>query len=219
MSLWFQSSASAQLIALPPAPQLSPAGYQLILDYEVGGGRRYFERYLARPTWPGAASGVTIGVGYDCGYNSAAVIRSDWSELPTRDKTSLANTAGITGPSARGRIAAVRDILIAWGMAEGVFNRVTLTRFYGLTERTFPGFDRLHPGAQAALVSIVFNRGSSMTGPSRLEMREIRALVPSANYPRIALEIRAMKRLWRDRGLDGLLARREAEARLIETAP
>lgn len=206
----------AQLVSLPPAPQLTPAGYQLILDYEVGGGQRYYDRYLARPTWPGAASGITIGVGYDLGYNSAAVIRMDWRCLDKSRQDRLSQHAGIRGRAAQPRIAQVRDILIQWDLAQGVFDRVTLTRFYHLTQRTFPGFDRLHPNAQAALVSIVFNRGSSMSGPSRAEMRRIRDLVPRQDYPKIAGEIRSMKRLWHGRGLVGLLKRREAEARLVE---
>ena len=32
----------------------------------------------------------------------------------------------------------------------------------------------------------------------------------------IAKQLRAMKRLWVGKGLDGLIARREAEARLVE---
>jgi hypothetical protein len=42
------------------------------------------------------------------------------------------------------------------------------------------GFENLRPNAQAALVSLVFNRGSSMTGANRLEMRNLRPLVSSA---------------------------------------
>lgn len=207
--------AGAQLVPLPAAPKLSPAGYQLILDYEVGGGQAYYSRYLARPTWPGAASGPTVGIGYDLGYNSAAVILTDWQMLPARAR--LAAVAGVKGAAAKARVAQIRDILIAWSIGERVFNDVTLTRFYQLTQRTFPGFDRLAPNCQAALVSLTFNRGSSMAGPSRSEMRAIRAATPHCNYPAIAAQIRAMKRLWAGKGLDGLLRRREAEARLVES--
>ena len=56
-----------------------------------------------------------------------------------------------------------------------------------------------------------------MTGDSRLEMRDIKLLVPKRDYRGIAEELRKMKRIWEGKGLDGLLARREAEAKLVET--
>jgi GH24 family phage-related lysozyme (muramidase) len=48
-------------------------------------------------------------------------------------------------------------------------------------------------------------------------MKNIRALVPSKNYKAIANEIRKMKRLWVNAGVDGLLRRREDEAKLVES--
>ena len=56
-----------------------------------------------------------------------------------------------------------------------------------------------------------------MQGDSRLEMRNIRVLVPKKDYKGIAEELRKMKRIWKGKGLDGLLARRDAEADLVET--
>jgi GH24 family phage-related lysozyme (muramidase) len=56
-----------------------------------------------------------------------------------------------------------------------------------------------------------------MQGDSRLEMRNIRNLVPKKDYKGIAKELRKMKRIWKGKGLDGLLARRDAEADLVET--
>jgi len=204
------------LIALPPAPLLSVAGYKLILDYEVGGGAPYYNKLLSRPTWPGEESGVTVGVGYDCGYNSRAVILGDWSEV--RQAARLAAASGVTGPPAKARAAELRDILIAWGLAEEVFNRVTVTRFYQLAQRTYPGFDGLRPNAQAALVSLTFNRGSSMTGDRRAEMREIRDCVPRRDYAGMARANRASIRVWRGTSIEtGMARRREAEARLMET--
>ncbi len=65
--------------------------------------------------------------------------------------------------------------------------------------------------------SIVYNRGSSMVGSSREEMRKIRDLVPLKDYQGIAQQIISMKRLWEGKGLDGLLKRRDAEAALVLT--
>jgi hypothetical protein len=206
------------VLAGPPAPTLSPLGYQLLLDYEVGGGEKYYTRHLAHPTWPGFASGVTIAVGYDLGYNSRAVILSDWQTLPAPRPARLAATAGVTGQKAKARTAEVRDILVNWSAAEKVFNRVTVAKFYAQTERAFPGMDRLSLNAQAALTSLVFNRGPSMVGPNRGEMREIRSLVKERDYTGIAAEIRKMKRLWVGSAVEtGLSRRRDAESRLILT--
>jgi len=55
-----------------------------------------------------------------------------------------------------------------------------------------------------------------MVGERRLEMRAIRDVVPQKNLPEIAALLRSMKRLWVGKGLDGLLKRREAEAKLVE---
>jgi GH24 family phage-related lysozyme (muramidase) len=208
-------AAAAQLVGLPPKPELTPEGRALLHEFEVGGGRGYYERFLARPTWPGFASGVTIGIGYDLGYNSQAVIRQDWRKFAARDRLVMA--AGLTGASAKSRIAELRDLVIQWGLAEEVFEEVTVAKFFAMCQRKFPGFDELHPNAQAALLSLVFNRGDSMAGPRREEMREIQKLVPRRDYVGIALELRKMKRIWRGTNIEaGMVRRREAEACLLE---
>lgn len=205
-----------QLVALPPTPDLSPAGLQLIYDFEVGGGKVYYDRFLRHPEWPGASSGITVGVGYDLGYNSAAVIRQDWADADSVDR--LATAAGITGSRARAILSAYRSITIDWPAANGVFTGVTLARFYALTERTYPGLRELRPNAQAALLSVVFNRGSSLVGGNRREMRDIKALVPRKDYAGMAGELRSMERIWRGTDVGpGLIRRREAEAKLMET--
>ena len=208
----------AQLLDLPPEPKLSNAGLSLIYEFEVGGGEKYYNRYLIHPEWPGAASGVTIGVGYDLGYNSATVITKDWYSLGTPTTGRLATASGVTGQSARAILPRYRDISIQWDISDDVFKRTTLSRFWALAQRTLPGFNELRPNAQAALVSLVFNRGSSMAGESRREMRKIRDLVPHKDYTGIAAQIRSMERLWRGTDVgDGLIRRREAEAKLVLT--
>ncbi len=217
LSLGLASAAEAQRVGLPPKPELTDEGRALLYEFEVGGGQRYYERFLSRPTWPGFASGVTVGVGYDCGYNSAAVILQDWRRFEQRDR--LAATAGLTGTAAKGRIAALRDIAVSWNLAEDVFAEVTVARFYALCARTYPHFGELHPNAQAALLSLTFNRGDSMAGPRRAEMRAIRGLTAARDYAEIARQLRAMKRIWRGTDIEaGMVRRREAEARLMEMA-
>ncbi len=50
---------------------------------------------------------------------------------------------------------------------------------------------------------------------SRKEMKAIVELVAKQDYEGIAEQIEKSKRLWENRGLDGLVVRREAEADLI----
>lgn len=73
----------------------------------------------------------------------------------------------------------------------------------------------LNEDTQGALVSMVFNRGTSLTGDRRREMKAIVNLVKEQDYEGIAEEIEKSKRLWEGVGLDGLVIRREAEADLI----
>ncbi|MDE1170918.1 MAG: hypothetical protein PW734_06895 [Verrucomicrobium sp.] len=209
------AAATAALVELPSPPALSKAGHQLILDYEVGGGRSYYDRFLQRPSWPGESSGVTIGVGYDLSTVEPDIIREDWHDIPSNPLDRLVATQPFHGPSAKPKAAQVADILVSWSLALDVFDRVDVTRFWFVTRRAFPGFDRLRPNAQAALVSLVFNRGPGMSGPARREMRAIRDAVPREDYDEIARQMRTMKRLWPDSA--GLRVRRDAEASLVLT--
>ena len=80
------------------------------------------------------------------------------------------------------------------------------------------------PGVvQGALLSLVFNRGTSLEGGRREEMRKIRDLLASNAsqsqiLEEIATQLRKMKSLWIGKGLDGLVIRREKEARWVESA-
>jgi hypothetical protein len=211
-------SLSAQLLGLPPKPTLSKAGESLILNFEVGDDTgRYYNRFLRFPEWPGASSGVTIAIGYDLGTVGADVIRSDWEKHPDVDRLSTAS--GITGQRAHSILPKYKDIETPYDYALEVFNNVDVSRFWAQTRKAFPGFDSLRPNAQAALVSLVFNRGPSMAGEGRREMRAIRDLVPKRDYYGMAYQFRSMKRLWPLSSYvgAGLQRRREAEAALMET--
>ena len=65
---------------------------------------------------------------------------------------------------------------------------------------------------------MVFNRGTSLAGDSRTEMRAIVDLVAKKDYEGIAEEIEKSKRLWEHKGLDGLVLRREAESDLVRNS-
>jgi GH24 family phage-related lysozyme (muramidase) len=168
--------------------------------------------------WPGGASGITIGIGYDLGYVTMDQFESDWGdELPAAELSRLQAVVGLIGVSARNRAAGLDDIRIGRADAERIFAQRTIPQTQFKAEQAFPGLARLPLDAQGALVSLVYNRGTSMVGDRRREMRAIRDAVAAQNLQVIADQIRAMKRLWVGQGLDGLLKRRDAEAALVES--
>lgn len=199
--------------------QPSPKALDLILEYEVGGGRSYYEKYLAKPTWPGGASGMTLGIGIDCGYYTPTELEKIFSFLPKKQLDIVKGASGKKGQAGREYTNLHKNsgIVVTWPQALDIFNKLIWTKFSRLAERAFPGLDQLCDDAYGALVSLVFNRGAAMQGDSRLEMRNIRNLVPKKDYKGIARELRKMKRIWKGKGLDGLLARRDAEADLVES--
>ena len=197
---------------------LSQKSIDLILKHEVGGGESYYNKFLKKPTWPGGASGVTIGIGYDLGYNTLTQFEKDWKGKISNTDFNLLNTAlGVRGSSASNIISRYRNIEIPWEVAFDVYKQSTLPRFIGYTKSAFPKSEELCPDAFGALVSLVFNRGASMSGSTRTEMANIRPLVLKKDYRGIAAQIRSMKRLWVGKGLDGLLRRRDEEAALVES--
>jgi GH24 family phage-related lysozyme (muramidase) len=201
--------------------QPSEAALNLIFEYEVGGGEAYYNKYLTHPTWPGGHSGLTLGIGIDCGYYTQNELANLFNFLLANQLAIIQNASGKVGENGRTyvRSSAVKNanITITWDQAVKLFNQLTWPKYARLTDLAFPGADQLKDNAYGALVSLVFNRGSSLKGDSRTEMRSIRDLVPKKDYAGIANELRKMKRIWEGKGLDGLIARREAEAKLVET--
>jgi len=200
---------------------LSDTGYRLILEHETGGPGYYNNVLKQAPTWPGGKSGVTIGVGYDIGYHTVAELRRDWrGHVDAADLARLEQAVGVKGSAARAMAASLRDIRIPLETAGAVFDARTLPKYVGLTYTNLPrpALDALHPHCVSALVSLVFNRGASFrkTADRYREMRAILAAMQAMDFATIPDQIRSMKRLWVDKGLDGLLRRRDDEAALFE---
>lgn len=199
---------------------LSDKGRKLLLDFEVGGGEPYYRKFLRFPTWPGEASGVTIGIGYDLGYNSPEQFREAWGGILADDNSALlARALGVKGQPARDLLAGsheMRDVEIPWEKALDVFERITVPRFYLLTIRTYPQTVNIPDAARDALVSLVFNRGTSLVGDRRAEMVGIQNALRDGRLYDVPDLIRSMKRLWPN--TLGLQRRRDAEADLFETA-
>lgn len=194
---------------------VSRQGLKMIVKHEIS-SPAYYRRALSQPIWPGGGSGVTIGIGYDLGYNSEQQIRKDWSgKLGEIDLEKLIVVAGLKGQSAKQALRGVRSVSVPFESARDVFYESTLGRFAAKTAKAYPGVDALFPDAQAGLLSLVYNRGASMSGNRRKEMAAIKPLVAQQDYEGIARQIRSMKRLWEGRGLPGLLKRWDDEARLV----
>jgi GH24 family phage-related lysozyme (muramidase) len=187
----------------------------LIIDFEVGGR----SGYNPHPELPDLRlSGVTIAVGYDLHQNSRATILNDFSTLSAPAPTRLAETQPFYGKTAVEPWHKVRDIVVPWMAAYEVFTKVDIAREWARARRAMPGFDDLRPNAQAAIISLTFNRGTSMAGDNRREMRRIRDLVPTKDYAGMAAEFRKMVRVWNGTSIySGMKRRRLAEATLMET--
>jgi GH24 family phage-related lysozyme (muramidase) len=192
------------------ALQIADEAIALILDAEG----------LDQPSrWPGGESGITIGIGYDLGFSTEEQFEADWSPFLSSDEIErLKDVIGLSGDAAARRAGEFRDIKIERADAEQIFKDRTLPLYSQRTENAFPGIEKLPAAAQGALVSLVFNRGPGMNGDRRREMRAVRDAVGAGDLQEIANQIRAMKRLWEGKGLDGLLKRRDAEADLVESA-
>ena len=202
---------------------LSKKSLDLILEFEVGGGENYYNKFLKNPTWPEGQSGVTIGIGYDLGYVNKAEFSEDWKDLPKEIFDRLYKVVGIKGYNAKNLIRGLKDITVPWDLALKVFNNKTVKKFWNLTKETFPNFDNLPEDAKGGLVSLVFNRGAALEGDRRREMKLIKdgmklvSVYDQKALTFIANQIRNMKRIWIGGSIEkGMSRRRDAEAKLIE---
>lgn len=184
--------------------------------------------------WPGAKSGITLGCGYDLSAEDADELAHDWSPFLSADAIARLKTAvGKSGEAAHAIEGRFRDIRITRQAAEAVLLSATLPKYEAQTRRTFPGFDLLPGEIRGALLSLVFNRGTKLTGDRRREMRSIAQLIEhwsegtAASRARdlpalasaVAGQFRSMIRLWIGTAIErGMRRRRQAEAALVETA-
>lgn len=119
-----------------------------------------------------------------------------------------------TGGEAQAIVSRFHNIVVPWDAAVAAYERSTIPRFGRLVLSTFPHAVELKGHAFGALFSLVFNRGSSLSGPKRVEMQNIFAHMQARRFDKVPAELRAMVRHWPN--LRGLQVRREAEARLFE---
>jgi hypothetical protein len=195
-----------------------------IMAFEVSwspqSGFAIYNRKFRKPIVPdpdNSDSGVTIGIGYDCGHVSANKIKMDWqSVLPLHMVTALTSVAGLKKRTALNNLPLVSEVDVPIEAALQVFFNTTIHDFSKEALRIYPDLFKLHPVEQSAIVGLVYNRGASLIGDRRKEMRDLIAAIKNDNDKEMADLIRAMTRLWPN--ILGLRRRREAEAALVELA-
>jgi peptidoglycan hydrolase-like protein with peptidoglycan-binding domain len=198
-------------------PPLTTAGATFIARAEVGSASQYRQKYQV-PSWPSAASGITIGIGYDCQFVTRVQLLADWAgELPAETIQRLVPTVGIVG--SQDLLTPIQDVVVPLKAAMTVFAKRSLAEYLVRTRSIYPGIDGLVPARRAALVSLVYNRGTRLSDKDtvrqdRLEMRAIRDLLTSGQSDLVADQFDAMARLWDPAKLAGLVLRRHAEATL-----
>lgn len=194
--------------------RISPESRELILYYETG-GCGYYNSRLSRPTVPPAPSGVTIGIGYDLGFNTKEQIAADWGPyLPAEQVARLQSVAGLKGAWAKSALPRVRDIRIPWEIAIQVYEKRTVPRFARMTEQAYPGITGMPAHVQGVMLSTTFNRGASFAGDRRRELRWTRDDIERGSLVKLPAYQLQMRRLWPD--ILGLQRRYTAHAGLMQ---
>jgi hypothetical protein len=206
----------ATVSALPdPFPSLSAAGLTFIARAEVTSPSAY-RRKFQRPCLPSEASGITIGIGYDCQFATPAQLAADWGDLlPPATIGRLAPALGVVGTPAV--VADLQDVVVPLQSAMRVFATRSLPKFLDLTRGIYPAVPALSLARRTALVSLVYSRGSRLTDKDpvrqdRREMRNIQTLLAAHDDDLVADELESMTRLWDPQTLGGLVQRRKDEA-------
>ncbi len=197
--------------------KVGPKAVDLILEFEG------VDQPWARP--PGL-SGVTIGYGYDLGFSTREEFSKAWARhLPLPDFSLLAGALGKKGQVAEAYSLKLRNVKpITKAQAREVFDRCTLPKYTRQAAQTFPGLEIFTDNQQGVLVSLVFNRGTDLTGDRRKEMMNIRNIIKSNDtlenkVKKVANQFILMQRVWPSNdpqsGHPGLRRRRRAEGALF----
>lgn len=189
-----------------------------LIEFEIS-SKAYYEKFIAKPHWPGGASGVTLGIGYDLGYHTKDEIRKDWENYLSPSELSIViKCAGMIGSKAKAETASiVNKIKIPYDVAYKVFVEVSYPKYLRQALSIYPNLKNLHANAKGAIVNLVFNRGNSLVGDSRKEMKALQDCIKKTDYNCTASQIISMKRLWFNKNLDGLLTRRDWEAKMVKS--
>ncbi len=200
--------------------RLSKKAVDHIIKFETG-GRTYYERMYQRPQWPGYASGVTIGFGYDLGYTSKEQIQKDWAGiLGPKEMTALLRVQGVTGDSAKYLASQIKnEVFISWDTAKIVFERATLPNWSRTTAEAYVlGRGELPPDCNGALIGNTFNRGAKLSPEGKTREKWLIAeAIRKRNWSAVPALFREQRKYWPGTsGPNGLQTRRSEEAELWE---
>ncbi|WP_037471811.1 hypothetical protein [Sinorhizobium fredii] len=200
---------------------ISDRALDLIVFSEVSSYELYQSKYT-KPVWPGGKSGVTVAIGFDLGYTTPVNYKEDWELILDEPRYGLLSSViGLTGANAKAALKSVQTVEIDYDLAEQQFRTRSLPCYVAETENAFANTRALSEDSFGALVSLVYNRGSSSTAKKpdpddrRKEIRAIKEHMKNKEFDRIPSEITNMKRLWHPTNERGLHLRRDAEAALF----
>lgn len=174
----------------------------LLIVTEEDGDKQYYLKTESHYSWPGGASGPTVGVGYDCGYSTAIQIKTDWTGFIDDARVQvLMRAAGFTGSAAHDFVAANRNsVTISWEESLAQFKGHELPKWEAIVQQHLPNTDKLPKSGDCfgALTSLTYNRGASydLPGSRYIEMRNIKAHMAAQRFDLIPAEFYAMRRLW-----------------------
>jgi hypothetical protein len=172
----------------------------LLIVTEEDGDQNYYLKTESHFSWPGGSSGPTIGVGYDCGYETEMDISVDWSPFIGSERTAiLTAAAGIKGAAAQQFVAAHRgEITITWNEALAQFESHELPKWEAIVAQHLPNTEKISGDCYGSLTSLTYNRGPSYDSPGSryVEMRNIKAHMAAERFDLIPNEFLAMRRLW-----------------------
>jgi GH24 family phage-related lysozyme (muramidase) len=215
-------AAKEAMVGRPPksSTPISAKATDFIIAAEVSSQQVYTAKYQ-QPTWPGGASGVTVGIGYDFGDVTPDNLKEDWQGyIPDGTIAALAPACGLSGTAAQQMTQKLKNaVTIPWSAAYTEYMEQVQPRYVGGVEQNLPNTGLLNQDCLGALVSLAYNRGYTAfnnSGDRYTEMRAIKADMQSKSFSDIPAQIRSMERLWINiPGDAGLVARREAEAALF----
>lgn len=172
----------------------------LLIVTEEDGDQQYYLKTEAHFSWPGGSSGPTVGVGYDCGYETPESIRTDWAGYIDAARIELVvKAAGRHGDAGYQFVEDhKREITITWAESLAQFQGHELQKWEAIVISHLPNTDKLSGDCFGALTSLTYNRGPSfdLPGSRFIEMRNIKTHMASERFDLIPNEFLAMRRLW-----------------------